>query len=377
MKKSTDSSSNSTNSGSSYVTDRRKEWEEKRKLEKEKEIEEQKRILREMEEEKKRQITAFLKKNSPSKMAAELDKYIVNQPDLTRKTASFFYYHCLRCLYPELPSRPLLIAGASGSGKTEVFRVLKRLFGSIVGIHIVDSSNLSLEGWSGNRKISHILKSVGSESIVVWDEFDKLTHPKIGSNGLNVSTELQAEFLKLIEEPEYVVSEKDGNIIKNLGTVFVGAFESIREEKTRCVNKSIGFNSQKTERHITNEEITKDDLFKYGVIGELLGRVATMCNTQPMTKEHCFDIVRHSKSRLTVIADMLQDSGIDAWENLSDEIILQIIEDSEFDKYGVRGVLSKIESIMLESIYEHGITPPYIQDEIKVPAAMDDEITPI
>lgn len=62
MKKSTDSSSNSTNSGSSYVTDRRKEWEEKRRLEKEKEIEEQKRILREMEEEKKRQITAFLKK---------------------------------------------------------------------------------------------------------------------------------------------------------------------------------------------------------------------------------------------------------------------------------------------------------------------------
>lgn len=86
---------------------------------------------------------------------------------------------------------------------------------------------------------------------------------------------------------------------------------------------------------------------KFDNLGELLGRVATMCNTQPMTKEHCFDIVRHSKSRLTVIADMLQAYGIDAWENLSDEIILQIIEDSEFDKYGVRGVLSKIESIML------------------------------
>ena len=339
MKKSTDDTS------SSYVTDRRKEWEERRRLEKEQEIEEQKKILKEMEEEKKRKITKFLKENSPSKIAVKLDEYIVNQPDLTRKTASFFYYHCLRCLNPELPSRPLLIVGASGSGKTEVFRALKRLFSSIVDIQIVDSSNLSLEGWAGSRKITHILKSVNSDTIVVWDEFDKLTHPKIGSNGLNVSTELQAEFLKLIEDPEYVVSEKDGNVIKNLGTVFVGAFSSIREDKTRCANKAIGFNSQKNERYIINEEITRDDLFEFGMIGELLSRVATICNTQPMTKEHCFDIVHHSKSRLTIIANILQDSGIDAWENLSDEIILQIIEDSEFEKYGVRGVLSKIESI--------------------------------
>lgn len=373
MKKSTDSASNSTYSGSSYVTDRRKEWEERRRLEKEQEIEEQKKILKEMEEEKKREITKLLKENSPSKIAAELDEYIVNQPDLTRKTASFFYYHCLRCLYPELPSRPLLIAGASGSGKTEVFRVLKRLFGSVVNIQIVDASNLSLEGWAGSRKITHILKSVSSDTIVVWDEFDKLTHPKIGSNGLNVSTELQAEFLKLIEEPKYVVSEKDGNIINNLGTVFVGAFLSIQEEKNRCANNSIGFTSQKTEQP-KYEEITKDDLFEYGVIGELLGRIAILCNTQPMTKEDCFNIVRHSKSRLHVIADMLHDYGIDAWENLSDEIILQIIEDSEFEKYGVRGVLSKIESIMLESIYEHGITLPPVDNKIELPQTCDNEI---
>ena len=371
MKKSTDTTSTST-----YSSSYREEWEKRRKLEKEKEIEEQKRILKEIEEEKRKKITKFLKENSPSKIAAELDEYIVNQPDLTRKTASFFYYHCLRCLSPELPSRPLLIAGASGSGKTEVFRVLKRLFGSIINIQITDASILSLEGWSGSRKISNILKSVGSDSIIVWDEFDKLTHPKISSNGLNVSTELQAEFLKLIEEPEYVVSEKDGTKINNLGTVFVGAFISIMEEKNRCVNKSIGFNSQKSKQP-KYEEITKDDLFEYGVIGELLGRIAILCNTQPMTKEQCFNIVRHSKSRLTVIADMLHDSGIDVWENLSDEIILQIIEDSEFDKYGVRGVLSQIESIMLESIYENGITLPYAQDEIEIPAALDDEITPI
>ena len=104
MKKSTDTTSTST-----YSSSYREEWEKRRKLEKEKEIEEQKRILREMEEEKKRQITAFLKKISPSKMAAELDKYIVNQPDLTRKTASFLlfrnflYYFCVPLSF--LPKR--------------------------------------------------------------------------------------------------------------------------------------------------------------------------------------------------------------------------------------------------------------------------------
>ena len=86
MKKTTNDTS------SSYLpSSYRKEWEKRRRLEKEKEIEEQKKILKEMEEEKKRKIAKFLKEYPPSKITAELDKYIVNQPDLTRKTASFFY----------------------------------------------------------------------------------------------------------------------------------------------------------------------------------------------------------------------------------------------------------------------------------------------
>ena len=104
MKKSTDSSSNST-----YSSSYREEWEKRRKLEKEKEIEEQKRILREMEEEKKRKITEFLNSHPPSRIKAELEEYVIDQPELTKAVADFLYYQALRYKFPELPSRPMLI----------------------------------------------------------------------------------------------------------------------------------------------------------------------------------------------------------------------------------------------------------------------------
>ena len=97
MKNSTDSSSNST-----YSSSYREEWEKRRKLEKEKEIEEQKRILREMEEEKKGKITKFLKEYQPSRIEAELNEYIIDQPNLPKAVSDFLYYQALRYKFPEL-----------------------------------------------------------------------------------------------------------------------------------------------------------------------------------------------------------------------------------------------------------------------------------
>ena len=97
MKKSTDTTSTST-----YSSSYREEWEKRRKLEKEKEIEEQKRVLREMEEEKKGKIIKFLKEYPPSRIEAELNEYIIDQPNLTKAVSDFLYYQALRYKFPEL-----------------------------------------------------------------------------------------------------------------------------------------------------------------------------------------------------------------------------------------------------------------------------------
>ena len=180
--------------------------------------------------------------------------------------------------------------------------------------------------------------------------------PRFSVGGVNVSENLQSELLKIIEENPYPMKTKN-NIeyaVENLGVVFVGAFEGIREEKTQLVKQEIGFGSKKPE-HRNYSGINRDDLLQYGVLPELLGRIAVICNTNPITKEQTLSIVRKSKSRVTAIADLLKGNGIDPWKDLTDEAIMKIIETSDIGKYGVRDVLSRIETVMLSVIHKHGL----------------------
>lgn len=369
MKKSTDTTSTST-----YSSSYREEWEKRRKLEKEKEIEEQKRILKEMEEEKKGKITKFLKEYPPSRIEAELNEYIIDQPELTKAVADFLYYQALRYKFPELPSRPMLIAGPSGSGKTEVWRVAKKLYSQFFNFTVISACSITSDGWAGSNKLSFYLTPHASDSILIFDEADKLFSPRYSIGGVNTSADVQAEFLKFIEENEYTVRGKNEveYILKNLGVVFVGAFERIREAKTQPVGQSIGFGSQKSEQPIY-QGIKTDDLLEFGVISELVGRIATICNTKPIIREQCLNIILNSKSRLTVITELLAKHGIDAWKELPEERILQIIEESDFETFGFRGVLSKIETIMLNSIHENGLvqTPENASEKSE---ASDNEI---
>lgn len=369
MKKSTDSTSNST-----YTSSYREEWEKRRKLEKEKEIAEQKRILKEMEKEKNRKIIAFLNEYPPSRIEAGLNEYIIDQPELTKAVADFLYYQALRNNFPELPSRPMLIAGPSGSGKTEVWRVAKKLYSDVFKITFINAANITSDGWSGSNKLANYITPHASNSILVFDEFDKCASPRFSIGGVNTSADMQAEFLKVIEDNEYVVKAKNDieYIIKNLGVVFIGAFESIREEKTLPISQTIGFCSQPPEQP-KYRGINRSDLMEFGVIPELLGRIAVIANTHPINEEQCLKIVRNSKSRLTIIADLLAENGIDAWEGLSDEVIVKMIKDANIGKFGFRSVLSKIETIMLQNIHECGLVPPPT-DENEIVEELDNEI---
>lgn len=304
----------------------------------------------------------FLQSHSPAQMQKELSEYVIGQQELTRAVADFLYYHILRQVHPSLPQRPLMICGPSGSGKTEVWRVARRLYGHLFPIKIVDGSNLSCEGWSGNYKVdTYIDASMVEGGILVVDEFDKLTKPKHSSSGDNVSLDIQSEFLKLVEG-EYQVTEKRKQTkmtSQKMGFVLVGAFESLRAQKAQGSAprvQPIGFCTE-TVAPPASEELTDEDFIAYGILPELVGRIAVKCASKPLPDSAYLDIIRGPHSRVAQLEQVLRFYGINVSEVISAEELTELVRTSKCNHTGVRWVSAQVESRLLEAIYEQGIRP--------------------
>ena len=310
----------------------------------------------------------FLKTKTPAIIEQELNEQVIGQPQLTKAVADFLYYHALRQQHPSLPQRPLLIAGPSGSGKTEVWRVAQKLYGSTFFIQIIDGSNISAEGWAGNYKIDTYLDSESTNGgILVVDEFDKLATPKHSSSGENVSLSIQAEFLKLVEG-EYRVSKKKeltSMTSKMMGFVMVGAFEALRQWKQSIQSAPakvrIGFCSEavkeKTVPAPVSTELTDEDFIAFGIMPELLGRIAAKCATKALDAGAYLNIIRGPHSRVAALAQVLEMYGVRLGDILSDEDILALVETSKNNRTGVRWVSAQVETLLLEAIREHGLFP--------------------
>lgn len=308
----------------------------------------------------------FLQTKTPAQVEQELNELVIGQPELTKAVADFLYYHALRQLHPDLPQRPLLIAGPSGSGKTEVWRAVQKLYRNTFSVRIIDGSNISSDGWAGNFKVgTYITKEFADGGILVVDEFDKLTRPKHSSHGDNVSMDIQAEFLKLIEgEYQIVENKKQTNVTsKNMGFVMVGAFEALRAWKERPVPKAsnpIGFCSVKEESCAAvpfDNHFTDEDFIDYGIMPEIVGRIATKCFTVPLDERAYMDIIYSPHSRVAKIEKVLQQYGIRASDVVTPEELQKLVASSKSNKTGVRWVSAQVETRLLEAIREQGLFP--------------------
>ena len=305
----------------------------------------------------------FLQEHTPAQIEEELNKRIIGQPQLTKAVADFLYYHALRQLHPELPPRPLMISGPSGSGKTEVWRVAEKLYGNIFPVKIIDGSSLTCDGWAGGNKIStHITPTIADGGIVVVDEFDKLTVPRISSSGSNVSKEMQSEFLKLIEGEYHITqNRKDtGLTSQKMGFVMVGAFEALRGKaapKAPAAVAPIGFCPQPkaVAPAPVKEELADEDFIAYGIMPEIVGRIAAKCCTAPLSQEACLRIIRGPYSRVAVLAGVLKEYGIEEDTLVTDEEILDLLNTSRSNQTGFRWVSAQVENRMLERIRQGGL----------------------
>ena len=332
--------------------------------------------------EKLNKSKSFLKNYTPEKLENELNEYVVGQPELVKEVAGFLYYHMLRQVYTELPVRNLLVAGSSGSGKTEVFRCVKDLYGDMINVRVADGSRITKEGWTGSQKLEGLLSE--DLDILVIDEMDKLCTPSFTAGGANVSKEIQSEFLKLLEGEFEVKNKKENYVLEGLSVVFLGAFESIREEKKREADYTMGFATAEPKDKKLNNEISDEDLISFGVMPEILGRISVKVVTNDLTDEDYLQILKNSHSRVSKLLDVLKLCGIEEAKVLSDEEILDLISRSKNNRTGFRWVSAQVENRILDVIRTIGVAVnedagneeclEFSDDEVYDPSWDDDDI---
>lgn len=315
---------------------------------------------KEQEAQRPDRFRSFLKSHSASQVEQVLNGYIIGQPELTRDTADFLCYHALRQLYPHLPSRPMLVSGPSGSGKTQVWRVVQQLYGSTFSIRIADGSKMTCDGWSGNYKVTTFLDETMSDGgILVVDEFDKLACPSYSSHGENISHSLQGEMLKMAEG-DFVLADKRTNRqtdMRRLGLVFTGAFIGLTAPREQS---GLGFLAQPPK---PQEDPTEEDFIRFGVMPELMGRIATRTRVHPLSRSSYVQIITGEHSRVRQLLEVLEDFGVTLDQVISPGELEELIDRSRTNFTGARWVSAQVESRILRHIRTRALDFPAADPE--------------
>jgi len=239
---------------------------------------------------------------NPRAIKRELDKTIAGQERAKRAVAVAFATHALRFENPGLPKGNLILVGPSGTGKTLLVKEAARLSG--LPVAFADATSLTQAGYVGDdveSVLTRLLNEAGGNvelaqrGVVFVDEVDKLAR-KGGENPSitrDVSGEgVQQALLKLVEGTVANVPYKEGRKhpseetaqVKTDGIlwIFAGAFEGLEALlEERRGRPGIGFGAA----DVASEplpEVTHDDLIRYGLIPEFMGRVPQLARLEPL-----------------------------------------------------------------------------------------------
>ncbi len=316
---------------------------------------------------------------APHKIKQSLDEYVVGQEHAKKVISVAVYNHYKRVATNtmneiEIEKSNMLMIGPTGCGKTYLVKTLARLLD--VPLAIADATSLTEAGYIGDdieSVVSKLLAAADNDvekaerGIIFIDEIDKIAK-KMNTNTRDVSGEsVQQGMLKLLEgaEVEVPVGANSKNAMVPLATVntrnilFIcgGAFPDLEDIVKERLTKtaSIGFNSELKDKYDKDKNIlskvTVEDIKKFGMIPEFIGRLPIIYTLEGLTKEMMVKILKEPKNAILKQYQKLLELDEVKLE-FSDEALEAIAEKAMERDTGARALRSIIEEFMLDIMYE-------------------------